>query len=138
MKEPTFVFPFVSILIMRSFGGPLSGFAPTILYMNKIIIQTGVPGDPYWIGAGLQIYRLVLSFPGSWIMHCFPRKILISVTCGIVILGDLTLGLSVQYNLSEWFGIDFGGLQYLPIIGMGLLYLAAGLGHFNLIFRSIH
>ena len=72
-------------------------------------------------------------------MHCFPRKTLISVTCAIVILGDLTLGLSVQYNLSEWFGIGaagFGGLKYLPIIGMGLLYLAAGLGHFNLIFRS--
>ena len=134
LRSPTFLFPLASIAVIKVFGGHLAGFAPLGMYMNKIIIQIGVPGNPYWIGAGIMIFRAVISLFGSVFLKYLTRRVLFTICSTIIVIGDIVLGVSIQFNLPELLGVENSAVfKWIPVFGISLLYFAQACGLFNVI-----
>ena len=55
LAEPTFLRPWLSMLVVTIGGIHCAGGVPLMLYLNTIIIKSEAPFDPYWIGAFLMI-----------------------------------------------------------------------------------
>ena len=133
MLEPTFVRPLFSLIFIVVFGYHVSGLAPLLLYMNKIILQTGATSNPYWISAFLQLSRAFLVLGSSLYLPLFPRKALISVCMVAMAVANLVIGLSVQFDFSLILGTDHVLIQWLPIIGIFLLYIGMASGQSHVI-----
>ena len=134
LMEPTFRTPLLSVIALIVLGIHLSGGAPLLLYLNKIIIRTGAPGDPYWIGAALQISRAVLSIISSCYLQFFPKRVLCTIGMVIMTVANLVVWLSVQYDWAEIFGLeDSSVFLWMPIVGISLLYLGVASGQCHVI-----
>ena len=65
----------------------------------------------------------------------FPRRVMYTVGILIMALGDIVIGVSLQYNLHEIFGLEEENvaLKWMPVIGIGLVFFGVSCGQLQTI-----
>ena len=134
-REPTFLLPMASVMLIKVFGAHLAGMAPLFLYLNKMLIEIKVPGDPYWIGAGLMIFRSITSLFGPFLIKLFRKKVLFTICASLIVTGNIILGVSIQYDLPRLLNVqdNLVVFKWLPVAGICLMYIGLGFGQFNIV-----
>ena len=127
-KDPTFVRPLLSICAMLCLGQNAAGVAALGAYLNKLIIEAGIPANPYWVGAGLMTCRGALSLLSSFYVPYFNRKTLYLIGASVMILGNVIVGLSKTVDFGAIFGRQCAVIGWLPVIGIFVLFVGYGCG----------
>ena len=128
MREGTFTKPLLATLFITVLGQNLSGLTALGLYMTKILFQANVPANPYWIAAGLMSFRFCTCLSCSFYVPYIKRKTLHSVGVGVMALGNVILGVSLSFDMGEVFGSDSTLLNWIPVLGIAVLYFGFGAG----------
>ena len=128
-RQPSFMKPLTSLIILVILGQELAGFCALAVYINRIIIQTGIPVDHYMLGAVIMTYRTVICIASNFYVPFFRRKVMCTVGSVIIVLGSLTVAISINFDIGKLLGTDSEIIIWLPIVGIFLMYGGYSGGH---------
>ena len=80
-------------------------------------------------------FRGAMSLISPLYFQFFPRRVMYTIGILIMALGDIVIGVSLQYNLSYIFGLEEDNvvLKWMPVIGIGLVFFGVSCGQLQTI-----
>ena len=129
-RKSSFMKPLVSLIILVILGKELAGFCALNVYINKIIIQTGITVDHYMLSAVIMTFRTVLCIASNFYVPFFRRKVMCTVGGAVIVVGSLMVAISTNFDIGELLGTDNEMITWFPIIGtIFLMYGGYSGGH---------
>ena len=98
LKRPTFLRPFLTLLVLFCIGLHLSGSTTMIIYFIHILKKAEVPVDAYTIAATLALYRLVINVITSIVASKVRRRPLFITSAFIAATGLFMFALFIYLN----------------------------------------
>jgi len=127
MTNGSFIRPFL-ICIIVYLGFPLSGHNIITQFFVSLLIEANSPIDPKMAAAVLSSYRIVICIISLTYVKRLKRKILYTLSLVVQLFGCTTVAVHFIYNSENQLTNIGNGFAWLPLIGMGLMYTAFGMG----------
>ena len=125
LKQPTFLRPFLVVLVLMTFGMQLTGAPPLAFYLVPILQKSNIPISSYVAAASLASYRLVIVLISLFLSSLVPRRPLLMSTLFIAATGALLMATSSYLQTLDWFisfENDYPLTKWVPIIAIFFMY----------------
>jgi MFS family permease len=132
-KQPTFLRPFLILIVLMGFGMQFTGAPPLAFYLVPIFQKSNIPISSYLAAASLSCFRLIIVIISTLLSSVVPRRPLLMITLFITATGALLLGTNAYLDKQPWFNelqSNYPVLKWVPLISIFLIYagFSGGLG----------
>nr|CAI5820234.1 unnamed protein product [Callosobruchus analis] len=117
------------ICFMLMFYQQLSGINAVVFYTKQIFDDAGASLAPHWCTMIIGVVQVVATVFAAWSMDKLGRKMLLCISCGVMGLSCILLGLF--FSLKNHKVLDEEGIKgigFLPILAMVLFIVGFSVG----------
>nr|CAH7725352.1 unnamed protein product [Callosobruchus chinensis] len=117
------------ICFMLMFYQQLSGINAVVFYTKQIFEDAGASLAPHWCTMIIGVVQVVATVFAAWSMDKLGRKMLLCISCGVMGLSCILLGLF--FSLKNHEVLDEDGIKsigFLPILAMILFIVGFSVG----------
>ena len=118
------------LFVLFCFGFEWAGLPFIAYYMVGILIEADIPFDPYFVSAGISLFRLVLILIFSFgLANKIRRRPLYIVTGVGIVLGNLALAIYFVVSTDQDILFSYPELKWTPVISIIIIYTAVSMGY---------
>ena len=124
-KQPTFMRPFLVLLVLMTLGMQFTGAPPLAFYLVPILQKSNLPISSYVAAASLAVFRLLVVLASTYLSSIVPRRKLLMVTLFIAATGASLMGTNAYLDGFAWFTIiqtDYPLIKWTPMVSIFLMY----------------
>ena len=130
LKDKSFLKPFSILLFLHCIGFEWIGLAFIAYYMVGIMIEANIPFSPYFVCAGISIFRLILIMIFSvGIANRVKRRPLYISTAVVIIIGNTSMATYFLLKNNFTYVETFPSLKWIPVICILVIYAAFAFGY---------
>ena len=124
-KQPTFMRPFLVLLVLMTLGMQFTGAPPLAFYLVPILQKSNLPISSYVAAASLAVFRLLIVLMSTCLSSIVPRRKLLMVTLFIAATGASLMGTNAYLDRFTWFTIlqtEYPFIKWTPMVSIFLMY----------------
>ena len=125
VSRGTFLRPFSIIVVLYAVGLQWTGAPYLSFYLVYVIKKSSISVNPYWVSAGIFIYRIPLSLLSTLVSSKVPRRYLVLSTSLMLAIGAFSIGTTAYLSTTPWFleyEESYPILKWLSVMSIGILY----------------